>query len=112
MLMGDAGEMLRSLERLKALGVQLAIDDFGTGHSSLMHLKLLPIDKLKIDRTFVHGTPGEADGVASVAAVIDLARNLGITSIAEGVHHVYHIDFLCGRCCEEAQRFLFAHAMV
>jgi diguanylate cyclase (GGDEF)-like protein/PAS domain S-box-containing protein len=111
MLMGDSGEMLRTLEGLKALGVKLAIDDFGTGHSSLMHLKRLPIDKLKIDRTFVRDTPGDADDVAITAAVIDLARNLGITSIAEGVDRMEQLDFLRARGCEEAQGYLFARAM-
>jgi diguanylate cyclase (GGDEF)-like protein/PAS domain S-box-containing protein len=111
MLMGDSGEMMRTLDGLKGLGVQLAIDDFGTGHSSLMHLKRLPIDKLKIDRTFVRDTPGDADDVAITAAVIDLARNLGITSIAEGVDRIEQLDFLRARGCVEAQGFLFARAM-
>ncbi|MEO7742807.1 MAG: EAL domain-containing protein, partial [Usitatibacter sp.] len=111
MLMGDAGEMLRTLEGLKALGVKLAIDDFGTGHSSLMHLKRLPIDKLKIDRTFVRNTPDDPDDVAITAAVIDLARNMGITSIAEGVDRMEQLDFLRARGCEEAQGYLFARAM-
>jgi predicted signal transduction protein with EAL and GGDEF domain len=77
--------MLRTLEALKALGVKLAIDDFGTGHSSLMHLKRFPIDKLKIDRTFVRDIPATPTTCAITAAIIDLARNMGITSIAEGV---------------------------
>ena len=111
MLMGDSGEMVRALEGLKALGVKLAIDDFGTGHSSLMHLKRLPIDKLKIDRTFVRGIPGDADDVAITAAVIDLARNMGITSIAEGVDRMEQLDFLRSRGCVEAQGYLFARAM-
>ena len=111
MLMGDAAELLRTLEALKAVGVQLAIDDFGTGHSSLMHLKRLPIDKLKIDRTFVRDTPGDADDVAITAAVIDLARHMGITSIAEGVDRKEQLDFLRARGCEEAQGYLFARAM-
>jgi len=111
MLMGDTAEMARTLEGLKALGVKLAIDDFGTGHSSLMHLKRFPIDKLKIDRTFVRDTPGDADDCAITAAIIDLAANMGITSIAEGVDRREQLDFLKSRGCEEAQGYLFCRAM-
>jgi predicted signal transduction protein with EAL and GGDEF domain len=85
MLMEDVAAIARTLEGLKALGVRVAIDDFGTGHSSLMHLKRFPIDKLKIDRTFIRDVPADADDVAITAAIIDLARNMSITSIAEGV---------------------------
>ena len=111
MLMGDIAEMARTLEGLKALGVKLAIDDFGTGHSSLMHLKRFPIDKLKIDRTFVRDTPGDADDCAITAAIIDLAANMGITSIAEGVDRREQLDFLKSRGCEEAQGYLFCRAL-
>ncbi len=111
MLMDDSNEMARTLEGLKAIGVGLAIDDFGTGHSSLMHLKRFPIDKLKIDRTFVRDTPGNADDVAITAAIIDLARNLGITSIAEGVDRHEQLEFLRSRGCDEVQGFLVSRAM-
>ncbi len=111
MLMEDVNDLARTLERLKGLGVKLAIDDFGTGHSSLMHLKRFPIDKLKIDRTFVRDTPGDADDVAITAAIIDLARNMGITSIAEGVDDKAQFDFLKSRGCDEVQGYLFARAM-
>jgi diguanylate cyclase (GGDEF)-like protein/PAS domain S-box-containing protein len=111
MLMGDIWEMERTLEALKALGVGLAIDDFGTGHSSLMHLKRFPIDKLKIDRTFVRDMPGDADDMAITGAVIDLARNMGITSIAEGVDRLEQLEFLRSRGCDEAQGYLFCRAM-
>jgi diguanylate cyclase (GGDEF)-like protein/PAS domain S-box-containing protein len=111
MLMDDSAEIARQLEGLKALGVQLAIDDFGTGHSSLINLKRFPIDKLKIDRTFVRDTPDDPDDVAITAAIIDLARNMGITSVAEGVDRVEQLEFLRSRGCEEAQGFLFCRAM-
>ena len=111
MLMGDLVDMARTLEALKRLGVGLAIDDFGTGHSSLMHLKRFPIDKLKIDRTFVRDMPGNADDMAITGAVIDLARNMGITSIAEGVDRLEQLEFLRARGCDEAQGFLFCRAM-
>jgi len=108
MLLGDTSEMVKTLERLKGLGVKIAIDDFGTGHSSLMNLKRFPIDKLKIDRTFVRDIPGDPDDVAIVAAIIDLARNMGITSIAEGVDRIEQLDFLRKRGCEEMQGHLMS----
>jgi diguanylate cyclase (GGDEF)-like protein/PAS domain S-box-containing protein len=111
MLMEDTAEMSRTLEGFKAMGVRLAIDDFGTGHSSLVNLKRFPIDKLKIDRTFVRDTPGDPDDCAIIAAIIDLARNMDITSIAEGVDRLEQLDFLRSRGCEEVQGFLFAKAM-
>ncbi len=111
MLMDDTAEMLRTLEGLKSIGVKLAIDDFGTGHSSLMHLKRFPIDKLKIDRTFVRDTPGDPDDVAITAAIIDLARNMGITSIAEGVERPEQLEFLRSRGCEEVQGYAISPAL-
>jgi len=111
MLMEDTSDVVRTLEGLKELGVRLVIDDFGTGHSSLMNLKRFPIDKLKIDRTFIRDTPGDPDDVAIAAAIIDLARNMGITSIAEGVDRLDQLDFLSHRGCDEAQGYLFARAM-
>ncbi len=96
---------------MEAMGVRIAIDDFGTGHSSLMNLKRFPIDKLKIDRTFVQDTPGDADDCAIIAAIIDLARNMGITSIAEGVASREQLDFLRAKGCDEVQGYLFARAM-
>ncbi|MEP7260376.1 MAG: EAL domain-containing protein [Usitatibacter sp.] len=111
MLMGDTVDMVRTLEGLKELGVKLAIDDFGTGHSSLMHLKRFPIDKLKIDRTFVRDLPDDANDRAITGAIIDLARNMGITSIAEGVDRVEQLDFLRSRGCEEAQGHIFCRAL-
>jgi diguanylate cyclase (GGDEF)-like protein/PAS domain S-box-containing protein len=104
-LMDDTGDMLRTLEALKMIGVKLSIDDFGTGHSSLKHLKSFPIDKLKIDGTFVRDIPEDPDDVAITAAIIDLARNMGITSIAEGVERPEQIEFLKARGCVEMQGF-------
>jgi diguanylate cyclase (GGDEF)-like protein/PAS domain S-box-containing protein len=111
MLMADSAEMLRTLVGLKAVGVKLAIDDFGTGHSSLMHLKSFPIDKLKIDRTFVRDIPEDPDDVAITAAIIDLARNMGITSIAEGVERPEQLEFLKSRGCDEVQGFVISRAL-
>ncbi|MGZ5034446.1 MAG: EAL domain-containing protein, partial [Usitatibacter sp.] len=76
-----------------------------------INLKRFPIDKLKIDRTFVRDTPEDPDDVAITAAIIDLARNMGITSIAEGVDRPEQLDFLRSRGCEEVQGYLFCRAM-
>jgi diguanylate cyclase (GGDEF)-like protein len=111
MLMDDTADMLRTLEALKMIGVKLSIDDFGTGHSSLKHLKSFPIDKLKIDRTFVRDTPEDADDVAITGAIIDLARNMEITSIAEGVERPEQLEFLKSRGCEEVQGFAICAAL-
>jgi len=111
MLLQDTAAIAKTLEGLKALGVKIAIDDFGTGHSSLMHLKRFPIDKLKIDRTFISDIPGDSDDVAITAAIIDLARNMGITSIAEGVDQPEQLAFLRARGCEEMQGFLVSEAL-
>ena len=111
MLAADTPELRRTLEGLKALGVKLAIDDFGTGHSSLALLRRWPIDKLKIDRTFVRDVPGDGDAAAITGAVVDLARNLGITVIAEGVDNEAQVQFLRERGCDEMQGFLVARPM-
>jgi EAL domain-containing protein (putative c-di-GMP-specific phosphodiesterase class I) len=111
MLLGDEDELVKTLRALKSLGVQLAIDDFGTGHSSLMSLKRFPIDKLKIDRSFVRDIPADPDDVAIVSAIIDLAKNMGVTSIAEGVDRVDQLQFLARRGCEEMQGYLMSRPL-
>jgi EAL domain-containing protein (putative c-di-GMP-specific phosphodiesterase class I) len=73
-----------------------------------MNLKRFPIDKLKIDRTFVRDIPGDPDHLAIVSAIIDLAKNMGITSIAEGVDRLDQLEFLRKRGCEEMQGYLMA----
>jgi diguanylate cyclase (GGDEF)-like protein/PAS domain S-box-containing protein len=110
-LMDDTVDMLGTLDALKAIGVKLSIDDFGTGHSSLKHLKSFPIDKLKIDRTFVRDIPGDSDDAAITAAIIDLARNMDITSIAEGVERPEQLEFLKSRGCVEVQGFAICRAL-
>jgi EAL domain-containing protein (putative c-di-GMP-specific phosphodiesterase class I) len=106
MLMEETPELLRTLGGLRTLGVKLAIDDFGTGHSSLSHLKRFRIDKLKIDRSFVRDIATDPDDRAITAAIVDLARNMGITSLAEGVESEAQLEFLLERGCDEMQGFL------
>ena len=106
MLVEETPELMRTMDGLRALGVKLAIDDFGTGHSSLAHLKRFRIDKLKIDRTFVRDIATDPDDRAITAAIVDLARNMGITSIAEGVESEAQLEFLLERGCDEMQGYL------
>ena len=93
-LVRDAGEALQRLHALSQLGVKLAIDDFGTGYSSLAYLKRFPIEKLKIDRSFVRGTARRRERRGIVRAVVQLARALNLKVIAEGVETEAQRHFL------------------
>jgi diguanylate cyclase (GGDEF)-like protein/PAS domain S-box-containing protein len=103
MLMDDLPQVYRLLGRLKAMGIRIAVDDFGTGYSSLGHLKDLPIDKMKIDRSFVMDLPDERDSAAIARAIIQMARSLEITVIAEGVENDAQRNFLALNGCDELQ---------
>lgn len=106
-LLENSKNNMIALQHLKSLGIQITIDDFGTGYSSLSYLNLLPIDKLKIDKSFIsqitskHHTPG------LVTAIISLAHNLGIRVIAEGVETQFQFDFLKRHHCDEIQGYLY-----
>ncbi|MBB5018778.1 diguanylate cyclase (GGDEF)-like protein/PAS domain S-box-containing protein [Chitinivorax tropicus] len=105
-LMQDAEAAIANMGRLKGIGVRLSIDDFGTGYSSLSYLKRFPIDKLKIDQSFVRDLPHDADNAAITAAIISLAQSLHLQVIAEGVEDEEQRDFLLSRGCTENQGFL------
>ncbi len=110
-LVHDADEALARLSQLSQLGVRLAIDDFGTGYSSLSYLKRFPIDRLKIDRSFVNGVPDDESGATIVRAIVQMARALGMKVIAEGVETEPQRSFLCEVGCDEFQGFLYAPAL-
>ena len=99
------------LERLRALGVRLSLDDFGTGHSSLSYLKRLPLDEVKIDRSFVIGMADDDDDAAIVRSTIDLARHLGLEVVAEGVETTAVLDVLAELHCDVAQGFLLSRPL-
>jgi EAL domain-containing protein (putative c-di-GMP-specific phosphodiesterase class I) len=108
MLMDDLVQVKQRLVRLKALGLQISVDDFGTGYSSLGHLKELPIDKVKIDRSFVHDLPANRDSAAITRAIIQMGRSLGLTVIAEGVETEAQHAFLAEQECDELQGMLIS----
>jgi len=105
-LMRDVELCSRVLANLREYGIRTAIDDFGTGYSSLSYLKQLPIDNLKIDRSFVLDIPGDANDCAIAAAVIGLARTLGMETIAEGIETIEQQDYLMRIGCSKVQGYL------
>jgi diguanylate cyclase (GGDEF)-like protein len=111
MLMADPERAAGVLHALSDMGVRIAIDDFGTGYSSLGYLKRLPVDKIKIDRTFVVNVQDDADDAALVVSTIDLARNLGLRAIAEGVETAGLADALRGMGCTLGQGYYFSRPL-
>ncbi len=111
MLMEDAERAIFTLAALKDLGVRLAIDDFGTGYSSLAYLKRFPIDKLKIDQSFVRGLAESADDREIAATIIAMARNLRLTALAEGVETTEQRDILARLGCEAYQGYLYSRPL-
>ncbi len=107
MLMDDADAVCATLARLHALGVRVAIDDFGTGYSSLGALNQLPIDRIKIDRSFIRGVPQHAGNAAIARAIVMLAASLGREVVAEGVETEAEREYLVGLGCPLLQGLLF-----
>ncbi|OHD87190.1 MAG: hypothetical protein A2W83_04625 [Sulfuricurvum sp. RIFCSPLOWO2_12_43_5] len=100
-------EAIEILGEFKALGLEISVDDFGTGYSSLSYLKRLPIDKLKIDQSFIHDIPEDEDDMAITKTIIGLARNLKLDVIAEGVETAEQENFLLQNGCTLAQGYLY-----
>jgi diguanylate cyclase (GGDEF)-like protein len=110
-LMRDPGEAVRRLRALKQTGVRLAVDDFGSGASSMAHLGRLPIDQLKIDKSFIDGLAGDRRRQAIVRSVLELGSTLELETVAEGVEEPAQLAALAGLPCTLAQGFLFAEPM-
>jgi EAL domain-containing protein (putative c-di-GMP-specific phosphodiesterase class I) len=104
-IMADPARAMTVLQRLHAMGLRLAIDDFGTGYSSLAYLKRLRAHAIKIDRSFVMHMTADASDAVIVRSIIDLARNLGLTSIAEGVEDEQTLEALRAMGCDQLQGY-------
>jgi diguanylate cyclase (GGDEF)-like protein len=109
-MMSDPARALAVLSRLSDMGIKLAIDDFGTGYSSLAYLRQLPVHAIKIDRSFVMGMPNHSDEVI-VRSTIDLARNLSLSVVAEGVEDAEVLSWLAHRGCEAAQGYFVSRPL-
>ena len=109
-LMQNTFNTLATLEKLRALGVQIALDDFGTGYSSLSYLRSFPFDKIKIDRSFIQDLSNGAEPLAIVHAVAGLAKSLNMISTAEGVETKQQLETLQAVGCVEMQGYLFSRA--
>jgi diguanylate cyclase (GGDEF)-like protein len=110
-ILDDPAHAIKNLERLHALGCKLAIDDSGTGYSSLAYLRRLPVHELKIDKSFVIGMAADASDALIVRSTIDLAHNLGLSVVAEGVEDDATLDRLRAMGCDMVQGYLLSRPM-
>jgi len=110
-IMEDVTSTLQAIDTIKGMGLQLSIDDFGTGYSSLSYLKRFKADKLKIDRSFVRDIPNDLDDSAIARAIINMAKNLNMQVVAEGVETIDQWRFLKQEGCDLIQGYLLAKPM-
>ena len=107
-LMRDDAATIATLEQLRAAGIAIALDDFGTGFSSLNYLRRFPFDKIKIDQSFIRDLPSRTECVAIVRAVADLAKTLGMRTVAEGVETADHLNRVVQAGCDQVQGYLIS----
>ena len=107
-IMSNPKSAIEMLNHIKELGISLSVDDFGTGYSSLSYLKRLPIDTLKIDRSFISELPQDKEDVAIVKAIIALAQSLNMNTVAEGVETQEQLDFLVSQGCYNIQGYYYS----
>jgi EAL domain-containing protein (putative c-di-GMP-specific phosphodiesterase class I) len=106
--LSDNEEYVDILKRLRQYGCRIAIDDFGTGYSSLSYLKRMPVDVIKIDKSFVHDITSDPTDAAMVRAILQMAMAFGMKTVAEGVETSEQLNFLREHGCNYAQGFLFS----
>jgi EAL domain-containing protein (putative c-di-GMP-specific phosphodiesterase class I) len=109
LLLDDVGDAIAKMTALKSRGVGFSLDDFGTGYSSLCYLKRLPLDQLKIDRSFVRDVLSDPNDAAIARTIVALAQTLGLAVIAEGVETEAQRNFLSDNGCRAFQGYLFGH---
>ena len=110
-VMTDPEESIAILERLSQMGVLVSVDDFGTGYSSMSYLRRFPIDKLKIDRSFINEVMSRPDDASIVRAIVSLAHSLRLKVVAEGVESPAQLDFLKTIGCDQYQGYHFSKAL-
>jgi EAL domain-containing protein (putative c-di-GMP-specific phosphodiesterase class I) len=107
-VMNNPDASIEKLKKISEIGIELAIDDFGTGYSSLAYLKKMPLNKLKIDRSFVKDLPEDEEDAAITKAIIALGKSLNLKLIAEGVETQGQRDFLAAQGCDSIQGYFYA----
>jgi EAL domain-containing protein (putative c-di-GMP-specific phosphodiesterase class I) len=112
LLLSNADVMFSVLQELSEMGLKLAIDDFGTGYSSLSYLRQFPVNKLKIDRSFVRDVAVNPDDAAITTAIIGMAKTLNLRVLAEGVEDEAQMSFLRAHRCDEIQGYYFSHPLL
>ncbi|MAW88866.1 MAG: GGDEF domain-containing response regulator [Phyllobacteriaceae bacterium] len=110
-LLGNEGKNVQTLQAIRELGVRVSMDDFGTGYSSLAYLKNFQFDKIKIDRRFVQGLENNVSDAAIVEAIINLSRNIGVGTTAEGIETESQLRAVIGQGCREGQGYLFSRPL-
>jgi diguanylate cyclase (GGDEF)-like protein len=110
-LMADLDQAIEVLKQLRILGVQVAVDDFGIGHSALSYLQRMPLSRLKIDRSFIHGIDAGTGGAQIVKAIINLSHGLDLEVVAEGVETRMQLEHLQAQGCDMIQGFLLSHPL-
>ncbi len=111
MVMEDPERVIKTLDEIRRLGINLSLDDFGTGHSSLAYLKRFPIDCVKIDRAFIKDIPGNADDVAIAKTIVAMAKALDLTTVAEGVESAAQYELLKALGCDQLQGYFFSRPL-
>ncbi|MSQ19237.1 MAG: EAL domain-containing protein [Betaproteobacteria bacterium] len=108
MLIHDPDQCAKTIAAIRGIGIGVSIDDFGTGYSSLAHLQNLTVDQIKIDQSFIQLLPDDHGGAATVQAVLNMARTLGIPTVAEGVETRAQLEWLRAQHCEKVQGYLYS----